>query len=321
MTRGDARDEAAESWRCERNVDLQGGLVHACLDDLVIARYVTIDELLEPRRGPGRPPKLSDAELLCLAIAQVLLGYRSERRWLRAVSHRLGHLFPYVCGQAAYNRRLRRAAPLVAAVMHTLATCAPSWCDQWRLLDATPVPCGASRQTVGRSDLAGWAGYGYDPSHSRWYWGLKLYLLACPDGMPVSWCLASPSHGEREVAEALLDRAARQRILRPGLVVVADKGLAGRAFTQTVAELDAVLVRPDRADEPARFGSLGGVRQWIEAIIDTLKDQLNLEDHGAHTIHGLWVRVAQRLLALASCVWFNWQLGAPVKRSLVAYDH
>jgi hypothetical protein len=295
--------------------------VHACLDDLVIALYVTIDELLEPGRGPGRPPKLSDAELLCLAIAQVLLGYRSERRWLRAVTSRLGHLFPYVCGQAAYNRRLRRAAPLVASISQALAVACPSWCDAWRLLDATAIPCGASRRTVRRSELAGWAGYGYDRSHSRWYWGLKLYVLACPDGMPVAWCLAAPSQGEREVAEGLLDQAARQHILRPGLVILADKGLAGRAFAQVVAELDAVLVRPDRADEPARFGNLGGIRQWIEAIIDTLKDQLSLEGHGAHTIQGVWIRVAQRLLALAASVWFNWQLHAPVKRSLVAYDH
>ena len=295
--------------------------MHACLDDLVIALYVTIDELLEPRRGPGHPPKLSDAELVCLAVAQVLLGYRSERRWLRAVTSRLGHLFPYVCGQAAYNRRLRRAAPLVAEILHALASGSPSWCDQWRLLDATPVPCGASRQTVRRSELAGWASYGYDRSHSRWYWGLKLYLLACPDGMPMAWCLARPSLGEREVAQDLLDRAAHQRILLPGMVVLADKGLAGRKFAQTVAELAVVLVRPDRADEPARFGNLGGVRQWIEAIIDTLKDQLSLEGHGAHTIQGLWIRVAQRLLALATAVWFNWQLGTPVKRSLVAYDH
>jgi hypothetical protein len=295
--------------------------VHACLDDLVIALYVTVDELLAPRRGPGRPPKLSDAELLCLAIAQVLLGYRSERHWLRVVNNRLGHLFPYVCGQAAYNRRLRRAAPLVAQILHAVAVACPSWWDQWRLLDATPVPCGQSRETVKRSALAGHAGYGYDASHHRFYWGLKLYLLACPDGLPVAWCLANPTLGEREVAEVLLDQAARQQLLRPGQVILADKGLAGRAFAQVVAELDAVLVRPDRADEPARFGNLGGVRQWIEAIIDTLKDQLSLEQHGAHTIQGLWIRVAQRLLALATSVWFNWQLDAPVKRSLVAYDH
>jgi hypothetical protein len=295
--------------------------VHACLDDLVIALYVTIDELLEPRRGPGRPPRLSDAELVCLAVAQVLLGYDSERRWLRAIHGRLGHLFPYVCGQAAYNRRLRRAAPLVAAILHAVAVACPSWCDQWRLLDATPVPCGQSRQTRKRSALAGWAGYGYDPSHSRWYWGLKLYVLASPDGVPVAWCLANPAQGEREVAEGLLDHAARQHILRPGMVILGDKGFAGRAFEQVVAELDARLVRPDRADEPARFGNLGGVRQWIEAIFDTLKDQLGLERHGAHTIQGVWIRAAQRLLALAAGVWFNWQLGAPVKRSLVAYDH
>jgi hypothetical protein len=295
--------------------------MRATLDDLVIALYVTIDELLEPRRGPGRPPRLSDAELICLAVAQVLLGYDSERRWLRAVHGRLGHLFPYVCGQAAYNRRLRRAAPLVAAILHAVAVASPSWCDQWRLLDATPVPCGQSRQTRQRSALAGHAGYGYDPSHSRWYWGLKLYVLASPDGVPVAWCLATPGQGEREVAEGLLDTAARQHSLRPGMVILGDKGFAGRAFEQVVAELEVRLVRPDRADEPARFGNLGGVRQWIEAIFDTLKDQLGLERHRAHTIQGVWIRVAQRLLALAASVWFNWQLGAPVKRSLVAYDH
>ena len=52
-----------------------------------------------------------------------------------------------------------------------------------------------------------------------------------------------------------------------------------------------------------------------------VKDQLGLERHGAHTIQGVWIRVAQRLLALATAVWWNWQLGAPVKRSRVAYDH
>ena len=87
-----------------------------------------------------------------------------------------------------------------------------------------------------------------------------------------------------------MDRAARQHLLHPGAVVLADKGLAGRAFAQTVAELGVRLVRPDRADEPAGSATWAGVRQWIEAIIDTLKDQLSLEGRGAHTIQGLWIR-------------------------------
>jgi hypothetical protein len=30
---------------------------------------------------------------------------------------------------------------------------------------------------------------------------------------------------------------------------------------------------------------------------------------------------AQRLLALTAAIWHNWTIGAPVKRSLTAYDH
>jgi hypothetical protein len=66
------------------------------LDTLLIALYVKIDDLLAGIRRVGRPPRLTDTELVCLAVAQALLGYRSEPRWLRACYRRLGHLFPYL---------------------------------------------------------------------------------------------------------------------------------------------------------------------------------------------------------------------------------
>ena len=69
------------------------------------------------------------------------------------------------------------------------------------------------------------------------------------------------------------------------------------------------------------MGSLGRWRQWIEGTFDTLKDQLGLERHGGRTLPGVVVRVAQRLLALAPAISWNWEIGAPDKRSLVAYDH
>lgn len=293
--------------------------MHADLDDLVTALYVTIDDLIGPRLGPGRRPRLSDSELLCLAIAQVLLGYHEEARWLRFCYCRLGRLFPYLPGQPGYNKRLRAAGHLLALVLRHLAMASPSWGDQVRLLDATPVPCGTSRETVKRSDLWGLADYGYCVSHSRWYWGLRLYVLCAPDGMPINWCLATPRLGEREVAQALLADCRSNSEL--GRIILADKGFAGAEFEQFVAQLGATLLRPDRKDEPRRFGPLGGMRQWVESVIDTLKGQLGLERHGGRTRGGVYVRVAQRLLALAACVWFNWLLGQPDKRSLVAYDH
>jgi hypothetical protein len=295
--------------------------VRADLDDLVTALYVVIDDLIgpNPRPGPGRRPRLSDSELVCLAVAQVLLGFPEEARWLRFCYCRLGHLFPYLPNQPGYNKRLRGAGHLRCLAIRHLAMASPGWSDAVRLLDATPLPCGASRQTAQRSDLWGLADDGWCASHSRWYWGLKLDVLSAPDGTPINWCLATPKLGDREVAQALL--ADCHTTVALGRIIVADKGFAGAAFEQTVAALGATLLRPDRTDEPRRFGSLGGMRQWIESIIDTLKGQLSLERHGGRTRGGVYARVAQRLLALAACVWFNWLLGEPDKRSLVAYDH
>jgi hypothetical protein len=48
------------------------------------------------------------------------------------------------------------------------------WTDDVWVVDSTPVECARSRETVKRSDLAGWAEYGYCASHSRYFWGLRL---------------------------------------------------------------------------------------------------------------------------------------------------
>jgi hypothetical protein len=59
--------------------------VTADLEALLTALYVLIDDyvIISGRRRPGRPKKLSEAELVCVEVAQVLLGARSEHHWLR----------------------------------------------------------------------------------------------------------------------------------------------------------------------------------------------------------------------------------------------
>lgn len=298
----------------------------ADLDDLLTALYVLVDDLLPPRRGAGRRPRISDAELITLAVAQILLQCHSERRFLRLARKQLSHLFLYIPKQPGYNKRLRSLAPRICQVIEHLARVSPSFCDRLRLLDSTPVPCGQSRQTRKRSELAGWAAYGWCASHSRPFWGLRLYLLCAPDGMPVSFCLAPANEPEREVAAALLQRARDHGLLHGAEIIISDKGFAGREFEALVNSLDATLVRPDRKDEQPRFGKLGHVRQWIESIINTTKSQLSLELHGAHNPDGVWARVCQRVLALAAGVWHSWQLwehrliDSP-GRHFINYDH
>jgi hypothetical protein len=127
--------------------------------------------------------------------------------------------------------------------------------------------------------------------------------------------------GERDVCLDLLTIAHETGRLRPGTTVLADKGLAGREIEGQIAALGVTMLRPDRRNEPLRHGNLGGVRQWIESVFDTLKGQLGLERHGARTCQGVGTRVAQRLFALAAAVWHNWTTQAENKRNLTAYDH
>lgn len=287
----------------------------ACLDTLLIGLYCLADDLLEPRTGAGRRPRLTDAELVCLAVAQVLLDVPGDRRFLAFARWRLGHLFPYLPKQPGYNKRVRALAPQIVRLLNIIAFESPSFGDALWLLDGTPVPCGASRETARRSELAGYAAYGYCRSQHRFFWGFRLILVCAPDGMPIGFDLVAANVPERRAAAEIL-----QRLPLTGRTVIADKGFAGADFEQLITDLGGRLFRPDRKDEPRRHGALGAVRQWIESVFDTLKGQLSLERHGARTMPGLMARIAVRLLALAAGLRHN-QLAGSWDRSLIAYDH
>jgi hypothetical protein len=307
-----------------------GGLVDADLDTLATAIYVKIDdelktrpELARYRPAVGLRPKLTDAELLTLAVIQALLGFGSETRFLRHASAHLGHLFPYIPRQSGYNKRLRRAAHQLQAVMRILATESDSWWDDTWLVDSTPVECGRSRETAKRSDLAGFAGYGYCASHSRYFWGLRLHLVCTPSGLPVTFALTNPKTDEREVLRDLLEMEPALLDHRRGQAILADKGYRSRELETFLADHQATLIRPAMAGEAARPGArfLKPLRQIIESINDTLKGQLDLERHGGRTVAGVAARVLQRLLALTAAIWHNEHLNARPVRSLLAYDH
>src|SRR3954471_6239372 len=210
------------------------------LNTLLTALYVELDDRVLPRLGwsrahrPGRKPALTDAELLCLAVAQQLLGVASERHWIRYARTHLAGMFPQLPGQSGYGKRLRAAGPLIAAVITELARDTDSWHDLLRLVDSTPLPCAASRETVKRSDLAGPPGSGFCPSHSRYFWGFRLYLICTAEGMPIIWGLANPKIGEREVVHALLEH--EHHLVAAGQVLLGDKNFAGRQFEAALRE-------------------------------------------------------------------------------------
>jgi hypothetical protein len=299
------------------------------LDTLATALYVRTDDLLKesPHRAPGRPvagirPQITDAELVTLAVMQAVLGFTSEARWLRYARSHLRGMFPRLPQQPGYNKRLRALAATMSWLIAVLARDTSVWSDDVWIADSTPVECGRSRETARRSELAGWAEYGYCASHSRYFWGLRLHLLTTLHGLPVGFALTGAKADERQVLLGILDEPAL-RAGRAGQVIIADKHYYGRGFEAALAEDGYCLLRPARQGEPQRPGTrfFKPLRQVIESVNDTFKGQLGLERHGGHTPAGVMTRVLQRILALTAAIWHNDRTGQPVKRSLVAYDH
>jgi hypothetical protein len=300
------------------------------LDSLATALYVKADDLLKdsPQLAPWRPavgiaPQLSDAELVTLAMMQAMLGFTSEARWLRHARAHLRHLFPYLPKQPGYNKRLRKAAELIRCVVRTLAVDTTLWSDDVWVADSTPVECGRSRETVKRSDLAGWAQYGYCASHTRYFWGLRLHLVCTLHGLPVAFALTGAKADERETLLDLLAVEPQLVADRLGQTLIGDKNYFGREFEQNLAELGIRLLRPVRKGEAERAGSqlFKPLRQVIESVNETFKGQLDLERHRGRTPRGVAVRVLQRILALTAAIWHNDHTGQPVMRALTAYDH
>ncbi|MFI7498818.1 transposase [Streptomyces sp. NPDC049687] len=223
------------------------------LDSLATALYVRTDDLLKgsPQFGPWRPavgmaPQLSDAELVTLAMMQAMLGFTSEARWLRHARSHLRRLFPYRPKQPGYNKRLRKAAGLLRRVIRLLAADTSVWSDDVWIVDSAPVECGRSRETVKRSDLAGCAEYGYCAGHSRFFWGLRLYLVCTLQGLPVAFSLTGAKADERETLLDLLAAEPELVTARPGQTLIGDKNYFGRGFEHELAEQDIRLLRPAR---------------------------------------------------------------------------
>ena len=266
--------------------------------------------------------------MLTLAVMQALLGYTSEVHWLRYARSNLLGMFPNLPGQSGYNKRLRKLSSTMSWLISALGQQTTIATDDVWVVDSTPVECGRSRETAKRSELAGWAEYGYCASHSRYFWGLRLHLVCTLHGLPLGWALSGAKADEREVLTAILESTPTLARVsaQPGgarQIVIADKAYYGRDFEAGLERAGVELLRPARKGEPPRPGQrfFKPLRQVIESINATFKGQLDLEHHQGKTPEGVFTRIAQRVLALTAAIWHNDNLGLTVRRSLTAYDH
>ena len=284
----------------------------ASLETLTIAAYVFATTFRMPRPGPVG--KVSDEEIVALAVAQAITGLVSDRRFLGTIGRLLPGFFPDLPDQTQYNRRLRRLTPWITTVQLMLAELVAE--GHVRLADGTLIACANYPGCASKSGFAGHASFGYCPSKSQFVWGMRLVLLADPKGVPVGYDLVGPKTGQER--DSVLDLAAAHT----GSTLFADGGFWGREYLASMQLIGIKLITPAKhkvSQRPATEIAKARIRLVIESVFATLKRQMRLQDHLAKTLPGLVARIAQRLLALTLGIYLNTLLGRP-PRALAAYD-
>ena len=324
------------------------------LDTFLVTVYCLVDDLYrehfaarKPCR-PGRRPRLSDGEVLTLALLAQWQAQRSERAFLRYAGAHWRAYFPALLSQSAFNRRARdvggvlcRLGPLVAGRL--AAEAAPGRASAYRVLDGVPVPL-MRRRRGRRGRLFGpEADVGRGGADDDWYYGVQLLLDVTATGEIAGFVLAPASADDRWLAEALF----RWRLapdappptdaeLAPILGKTKDRGGARRGPGGPIAPRQAVGAY---ADGPylADLGFAGErwQRHWardLGALVLTRRDFQAAPDAGdpraAERAHARRRQVVERVngwLTGALGLWFprartHWGLLTRVAAKVAAFN-
>lgn len=250
--------------------------------------------------------RLSDSEVLTLALFQQLRGVESCRAFLRDAGRFLAALFPGLVGlwPSSLHRRtlkLRRfLEPLRRALLPELVGE-----PETLIVDSTLLAVLHPRQV---KQSAGWGSPSSGAAWVRWgsfsVYGVKLHLLCASNGVPVSYELTPANVAEVRMVEELLaearlgDGAARE--------LLGDLAYQSEALAGALAERGVVLVT-ERADQRGR-------RQRIEVCFSALKRAFGLEGTLAKTLVGLATRIAAKVCSYTYGFYVNRLLGRPQAR-------
>jgi hypothetical protein len=255
----------------------------------------------------GALKKLSDSEVLTLALFQQLRGVESERSFLRDVRRFFAYLFPGVAGlhPSSFNRRARKLRRYLETLRREIL---PELVGdpETLIVDSTLLEVLHPRQV---SQSAGWGSPSAGGAWVRWgtfsVYGVKLHLLCSANRVPLSYELTPANIAdvrltEELVAEAALGEGVARRLL-------ADLAYSSEGLREALAEC-GILLATERSERR------GGARQQIEIAFSSLKRVFGLGETLAVTLIGLATRIAAKICAYTYGFYINRILGRPQGR-------
>ena len=276
-------------------------------EEALTVLFCLIDDayvLLNPRaRRYESLKRLSDSEVITLALFQQLRGVESERSFLRDAERFFSHLFPGVVGlhPSSLHRRVRKIRRFLEPVRREVLSEIVGD-PETLLVDSTLLSVLHPRQvSQGSGFPAGaWVRWG-----SFSVYGVKLHVLCSTNGVPLSYELTPANVADVSLTEELINEAA----LGDGVArrLLGDLAYRSAELKEALAEVDILLVT-----EPSE--QRRGVRQQVEIALSSLKRVFGLGETLATTLVGLATRIAANICAYTYAFLVNRHLDRPQGR-------
>src|SRR5881227_2407112 len=157
-------------------------------------------------KRPGPAPRLSDSELITIALSQELIGEPREDHFFRLHQASLQLFFPGLNERSRYHRRKRDLWSVILAVRVSLQLVLDTLqLEETAAIDSAPVPCVGYKRAKDASDFVGTAQYGVCSSKALKYFGLKLHSVVSLTGVVMGFLLTGASHYDNQAVVELLD--------------------------------------------------------------------------------------------------------------------
>ena len=281
-------------------------------EEAIITLFCLIDDAyphLNPRtRCYESLKRLSDSEVITLALFQQLRGVESERSFLRDAERFFSHLFPGVVGLApsSLHRRIRKLRRFLEPLRRTIL---PELVGEPETLivDSTLLSVLHPREV---SQSGGWGSSSAGAAWVRWgsfsVYGVKLHLICATNRVPISYELTPANTADLSLTEELLAEAdLGEEVARK---LLGDLAYRSGELEQELAELGIVVVTNEASARRP------GIRQQIEIAFSSLKQTFGLGETLATTLVGLATRIAAKMTAYTYAFLVNRTLGRPQGR-------
>lgn len=273
---------------------------------VLITMFTYIDDFCKQKAiiKPGPEEKMSDSEIITIALFCELSGKTSDYEHVRFTKQWLKDFFPCIIDRSRYSRRLKSLTGLINEVRIKVLKEIILELADLHILDSTPVPV-IKFQRAHFTPLFPEANYGVCKARKMTYFGFKLHLVIDKQGIPLHFDLTPANINDNDMTEELLT------VFSKGHTTLADKGYLSKEKQERLKKQYGIfLFTPKRRNQKDREPKaerklINKWRQRIEIINGLLKDKFNLERTYAKTLRGLISKIMNKITAFTFGIFLN----------------